>query len=401
MFGRSPPLQAMHNIADFELAARRRLPRGLFDYIARGVEDDLAVRGNRSAFAEICFRPRVLADVSQRQQNVRILDRDYHLPLGIAPMGPPSFLWYEGELALARAASRLGIPMVLSSASSLSMSKVMQAGGDGDKWFQLYMSGDRSLSLQLVEKAYRAGFGILVFTVDSIVPPNREFAVRSGYTVPPKFSPRVALEALSSPRWLAGTMFRHLLDGGLPAMADYPLPDPGNPLKDGIPLKDDSISWETLRTIRKAWPGKLVVKGVLDPRDAVTCADAGADAIIVSNHGGLVLDGSMATIEALPAIAAAVGQRLEIYLDGGIRRGSDVVKAIALGAKTVFLGRSALFALAAFGEAGVVRALELLQGEIDRTMASLGCSALSELTRNHIVLPGDRYQGLAARGDDR
>lgn len=392
----SPTLRTMHNSADFEAAARCRLPRGLFDYIARGAEDDLAVRANRSAFEDIRLRPRVLTDVSRRRLGVRILGREYGLPLGVAPMGPPSFLWYRGELALARAASRLEIPMILSSASAVSMYDMMRAGGDGSKWFQLYVSGDRSLSLQLVEKAHNAGFGALVFTVDSIVSPNREFAVRSGYTIPPKLSARVAIEALSSPRWLLGTMGRYMLNGGLPGMVDYPLPDPRNPMKLGIPLKDDSISWETLGTIRKAWPGKLIVKGVLDPRDAVACADIGADAIIVSNHGGLVLDGAMATIEALPAIADAVGRRIEIYLDGGIRRGSDLIKALALGAKAVFLGRTLLFALAAFGEAGVVRALELLHSEIDRTMASLGCSEFSELTRDHIALPGDRYTNRSA-----
>jgi len=391
MFYRPPPLQAMHNIADFEAAARRRLPRGLFEYIARGAEDDLAVRANRDAFEDIRFRPRVLADVSRRRLDARVLDRQFALPLGVAPTGPPSFLWYQGELALARAASRMAIPMILSSASAMSMDTVMRSGGEGAKWFQLYMSGDRALSLALVDKANRVGFDALVFTVDSIVSPNREFAARSGYTVPPKINPRIAVEALASPRWLAGTIGRYVLEGGLPAMVDYPLPDPRDPLKHGIPPKDDSISWETLRTIRKAWPRKLIVKGILDPRDAMACADAGADAIIVSNHGGLVLDGAMATIDALPAIAESVGERIEIYLDGGIRRGSDVIKAVALGAKAVFLGRALLFGLAAFGEAGVVRALELLRAEMDRTLASLGCSAVGELTRDHVVLPGDRY----------
>lgn len=381
----------MHNIADFEAAARRRLPRGLFAYVARGAEDDLAVRANRDAFAEIRFRPRVLADVSRRRLHTRILGREQGLPLGVAPTGPPGFLWYQGELALARAAAHLAIPMILSSASTISMAELMRAGGEGAKWFQLYMSGDRALSVALIDKASRAGFEALVLTVDSIVSPNREFAAKSGYTVPPKITLRIAMEALASPRWLMGTIGRYLLAGGLPRMVDYPLPDPRDPLKHGIPLKDDSISWDTLRTIRKRWPGKLIVKGVLDPRDAMACADAGVDAIIVSNHGGLVLDGAMATIEALPAIADAVGQRIEVYLDGGIRRGSDVIKAVALGAKAVFLGRSLLFALAAFGEIGVIRALELLRGEMDRTLASLGCSELSELTRDHVVLPGERY----------
>ncbi|MFC3425178.1 alpha-hydroxy acid oxidase [Rhizorhabdus histidinilytica] len=390
MFGFPPSLETMHNIADFEAAARRRLPRGLFDYIARGAEDDRTLRANRRGFEEIGLRPRILADVSRRRLDARILGRDHRLPLGIAPTGPPGFLWHKGELALARAAAALDVPLVLSCAATVPMERVIEAG-HGAKWFQLYMSGDRALSLRLIEKARRTGFDALVLTVDSIVSPNREFAAKSGYTVPPKVTPRIALEAIASPRWLIGTIGRYMLDGGLPTMVDYPLPDPADPMKGGVPLKDDSISWETLAEIRALWPGKLIVKGVLDPRDAVACADAGADAMIVSNHGGLVLDGGLATIEALPAIAAAVGPRLEIYLDGGIRRGSDVIKALALGAKAVFLGRALLFALAAFGETGVVRALELLGKEIDRTLASMGCSSLDELDRNHVVLPGERY----------
>ncbi|MES2450122.1 MAG: alpha-hydroxy acid oxidase [Pseudomonadota bacterium] len=391
MFGRPAPLKTMLNIADFETAARRRLPHGLFEYVARGAEDDRAVHANRSAFEDIRFRPRILADVSKRQLDAPLLGTRYEVPLGIAPMGPPSFVWYRGEIALAHAAAAAGIPMILSSASAVSMSDVVRAG-DGQKWFQLYMSGDRALSLRLIERARTLGFGALVLTVDSIVSPNREFATRSGYTVPPKITPRIAVEALMSPQWLFGTIGRYMLDGGLPAMVDYPVPNPADPLKDGVPLKDDSISWETLAIIRDLWPGKLIVKGVLDPRDAVACADAGADAVIVSNHGGLVLDGAMATIDALPAVAAAVGDRIEVYLDGGIRRGSDVVKALALGAKAVFLGRSLLFALAAHGEEGVVHALRVIRSEIDRTMASLGCSRIADLTRDHVVLRGDRQR---------
>lgn len=391
MFGQPPSLRAMHNIADLEAAARRRLPRGLFDYVARGAEDDRTLTANRRGFEEIGLRPRILVDVSRRRLDTDILGRKHPLPLGIAPTGPPSFLWHRGELALARAAAALDIPLALSSAAAVPMEQVATAAGNGAKWYQLYMSGDRQSSLRLIDKVRRVGFDTLVLTVDSIVSPNREFALKSGYTVPSRVTPRIALEAIASPRWLAGTIGRYMLEGGLPTMVDYPLPEPANPLKGGIPLKDDSINWETLAEIRKLWPGKLVVKGVLDPRDAIACADAGVDAVIVSNHGGLVLDGAMATIEALPAIAAAVGPRIEVYLDGGVRRGSDVVKALALGAKAVFLGRPLLFALAAFGEAGVVRALELLRDEIDRTMASMGCASLDQLNRDHVVLPGDRY----------
>ena len=376
----------MHNIDDFRAAARRRLPRGLFDYIDRGAEDDLAVHHNRRAFERLKLRPRVLAGAGDRRLETHLLGRSQALPFGIAPTGPASFLWHHGEIALARAASRLDVPLVLSCAAGVPMEKVVRDGGAGSKWFQLYISGDRALSLATLERAQAAGFGALVLTVDSIVNPNREFSLRSGYTIPPRFSPRVALEALTSPRWLLGTIGRYYLEGGLPGMSNYPLPDTLDALA-RIPLKDDTIDWRTLQEIRAAWPRKLVVKGVLDPRDALTCAECGVDAIIVSNHGGLVLDGAMATIDALPDIVDAVGEQAEVYIDGGIRRGSDIVKALALGAKAAFVGRATLYALAAFGEAGVVRALELLRDEIDRTLASLGCPRLADLSRDHVVRP--------------
>lgn len=380
-------LRRIHNISDFREAARRRLPRGLFDYIDRGSEDDLGLRHNRDAFEQIRFRPRVLAGVAQRRQAIELFGRRHALPFGIAPTGPASYLWHRGEIALARAASRLEAPFILSCAAGVPMREVAAEGGDGAKWFQLYISGDRARSMQAIGEARAAGFDALVFTVDSIISPNREFAAKAGYTVPPRLSPRVAAQAVTSPRWLVGTIGRYLIQGALPATPNYPLEIMPGDGAGGTALKDASIGWDTLREVREAWPGKLIVKGVLDPRDAVACADAGADAVIVSNHGGLVLDSAMATIEALPAIADAVGDRIDVFLDSGVRRGSDIVKAMGLGAKAVFVGRATLYALAAFGEAGVVRALELLRDEVDRTLASIGCTDINSVSRDHLILP--------------
>ncbi|MFM0348205.1 alpha-hydroxy acid oxidase [Paraburkholderia sp. RL17-347-BIC-D] len=374
-----------YNIEDFREAARRRLPRGLFDYIDRGNEDDVALRHNRSAFAKIKLLPRILAGVGDRDLSAEVLGHRHSLPFGIAPTGPAGYVRYKGEIELARAASRVGVPFILSCAATVPMEEVIRDGSDGAKWFQLYLSGDRLLSMRTIDRAWAAGFKTLVFTVDSIVSPNREFAARSGYTVPPRVRPGIVLDAMLSPKWLVSTWGRYMLNGGLPQMMNYPLPDVGSIGQSAPPLKDDSIDWETLAEVRAAWPGKLVVKGVLNPQDAVACAEAGADAVIVSNHGALLFDSCVSTIDSLGPVVDAVGGRIEVYLDSGIRRGSDIVKALALGAKAVFLGRATLYALAASGESGVVRALELLRDEVDRTLACLGVASISHLSRRHIV----------------
>lgn len=378
-----------YNIGDMRLQARRRLPRGLFDFIDRGSEDDVALRNNESAFRRIKLRPRVLKDVSERRQDIEFFGRRQSSPLGIAPTGPAAHMWYDGELALARAASRFQIPLVLSNAAATPMEQVVSKGGTGPKWFQLYMTGDRPRSIQTVHRARQAGFETLVLTVDSVFAANREFVLRSGYTVPFRLNPLLALDVALHPRWLVGTLGRYLMGGGLPLMVNYPVGDTRNPAASGVKMKDDSMTWETVRMLRDLWPGKFVIKGIVDPRDATAAAAAGVDGIIVSNHGAVMLDSSMATIDALPDVVKAVDGRLPIFLDGGVRRGSDVVKALALGARAVFVGRATLYALAAFGEEGVVRALEILRDEIDNTLAALGCSSIDALTREHVVLPTD------------
>jgi isopentenyl diphosphate isomerase/L-lactate dehydrogenase-like FMN-dependent dehydrogenase len=362
------------DIEDLRKMARRRLTRGLFEFIDRGSEDDLALHHNRAALERIKFRPRILNDVSRRDPSITLFGRQQTLPLVIGPTGPAGYVWFRGEVALARAAASANIPFTLASNSNTSMETVLADGG-GQQWFQLYVWRDLEASLQAVERARDAGFAALVLTVDSIVRYNRKWDTRNGMAFPVRFTPRNVLDALTHPRWLFGTMGRYVLaEGGLPRYVNIAAVE-------GVPLarmrehlvKNDTMTWDFLRRIRDLWPRTLIVKGVLDPRDAEKIADCGADGVVVSNHGGIANDASLAPIDALPAIASAVGKRLTVIVDSGFRRGSDVLKAMALGAHAVMLGRATLYGSAAAGEAGARRALEILHEEICRTMAVLGC----------------------------
>jgi isopentenyl diphosphate isomerase/L-lactate dehydrogenase-like FMN-dependent dehydrogenase len=373
------------NIAEFRLTARRRLPKGLFEFIDRGCEDDVAERGNRTAFEALRLRPRILAGASPRSLDTQVLDEKFALPIGIGPVGVAGQVWHRGEIALARAAASMQVPFVLSGATSVSLEEVMRDGGQGRKWFQLYVSGDRDRSLQLIRRVHEAGYTALFLTVDSLVPYNREFAVRSGFNIPFKLRPSGAWDIFTHPRWLFGTIGPCLASGGLPQPVDYPMPAPGSCEGKRVALKDDSLDWNFLKSVREIWPAKLIVKGVLDPRDAELCAKHGADGLVVSNHGGISLDSAVAPIDALPDIVSAVGGGMSIMLDGGVRRGSDVIKALALGADLILLGRAPLYALATAGEAGVVRALTILKEEMDRILAQIGCRTIDDLAADYVV----------------
>jgi isopentenyl diphosphate isomerase/L-lactate dehydrogenase-like FMN-dependent dehydrogenase len=269
------------------------------------------------------------------------------------------------------------------------MEKVAAEAG-GRLWFQLYMWPDRSLSHKLVERAKAAGYEGLVVTVDGPVAGNREYNLRNGFTVPFTFTRRNVTDVLMHPRWFLGVLARYVLTTGMPRYENYP-----SELKQRITaapmgrsmLKSDSLNWEDLRALRKMWPGKLMVKGVLHPQDAVLAADCGADAVIVSNHGGRNLDSSMAPIDVLPEIADAVGDRITVIVDSGFRRGSDVVKALALGAKAVLIGRATLYGIAAGGHAGAARAIAIFREEIDRVLALVGCRSVAELGPQYLQMP--------------
>ena len=370
-----------YNIADLREQARRRLPKGIFEFLDRGAEDELSLRDNRAAFRRIRLKPRVLRDVSSRSQEIVLFGRTHKMPIGIAPTGVAGLLWYEGELALARAAAAAGIPFTLATGSMTAMEKVAEEAG-GTLWFQLYMYRDRSLSHNLVERAKAAGFEGLVVTVDTPVYSNREYNVRNGFAIPMNYGLRSTIDVLTHPRWFIPVLMRYLATTGMPRHQNAPIKVKGQvtlpPMGRSFPL-NDSLTWDDLRALRKMWPHALMVKGILHPQDAMLAADCGADAVIVSNHGGRVVDGSTAPIDALPEIVEAVGKRMAVVVDSGFRRGSDVIKALALGASAVLIGRSTLYGTAAAGEAGAARAIALFREEIDRVLALIGCSTVGKL----------------------
>lgn len=369
-----------YNIADLREKARRRLPLGIWEYAERGTEDECGMARNRAALDAVTFRPRVLRGVHRVDTRANLLGHDSAFPLAVAPTGAAGLLWYQGDLALARAAARAGVPFTISSASTMDIEQIAQAGGR--LWFQLYLWEDRELSLAVVDRARAAGCDVLFVTLDLPVTPNREYIQRNGFGTPFKLNARNTLDVLTHPRWLLGTMGRYQVTGGIPTQANLPDRLRAKITKGAPPgalFKQDDLDWDGLMAIRDRWPGKLLLKGVLHPEDARLALAAGVDGVVVSNHGGRAFDGSIATIEALPGIVEAVGGRMAVLLDSGIRRGSDIARALALGADGVLAGRAPLYGLAAAGEAGVSRALELLRSEFARSMAMLGARSVAEL----------------------
>jgi isopentenyl diphosphate isomerase/L-lactate dehydrogenase-like FMN-dependent dehydrogenase len=369
-----------YNIADLRERARRRLPLGIWEYAERGVEDECGMARNRAAFDAITFRPRVLRGVQQVDPSTELFGKALPFPLVVAPTGAAGLMWHKGDRALAAAAAKAGVPFVISSASTMDLEQIAVAGGR--QWFQLYLWEDRSLSQAVVDKAWALGCEALFVTLDLPVPPNREYIQRNGFGTPFRLNARNTLDVLTHPRWLAGVMGRYILEGGIPTQANLPDRLRAKVTKGAPPgalFKQDDLDWDGAQALRDRWPGKFVLKGVLHPEDAERALAMGADGIVVSNHGGRALDCSIATIDALPAIREAVGGKMTIFLDSGVRRGSDVVKAVGLGADAVVAGRAPLYGLAAFGEAGVARAIELLRSETVRTMAMLGARNLAEV----------------------
>ena len=380
-----------YNIHDLRDMARRRLPKGVFEFVDRGTEDDNAVANNRAALERIRFRPRTLVDVSKRDQSITLFGKKQPLPFCVGPTGTAGLLWYGGEVGLARAAAQAGIPFTVGTNAMTSMEEIAEQAG-GTLWFQLYVWQDRSLSHKIVERAKGVGFEALMVTVDGAVPSNREYNYRNGFEIPIHFNARNVADVLSKPGWLASVFLRQVLARGMPRFENFP-PDVMHGLmartvKKNI-LKNESLNWDDVRELRKRWPRTLMVKGILSPQDAVKAADCGADAVIVSNHGGRNLDYSIAPIDALPDIVDAAGKRLTVIMDSGVRRGSDVVKALALGAKSVFVGRAPLYGVAAHGEPGAARAIEILREEVGRVMALLGANAVAELDRRFLHLTAD------------
>jgi L-lactate dehydrogenase (cytochrome) len=379
-------LRRILSLDDFEAAARRHLPRPIFGYVSGGVETNASVRDNRSAFEEYGFVPRVLVNVSGRSQSTELLGHTYAAPFGIAPMGISALSAYRGDLVLARAAGRANIPMVMSGSSLIRLEEIAEA--NPASWFQAYLPGEPERILALLERVERAGYGTLVLTVDTPVMANRENNVRTGFSTPLRPSLRLAWDGMIRPNWTLNTFLRTLVRHGMPHFENS-YAERGAPILSKSVMRDfrakDHLNWEHFDLIRKRWKGRLVVKGIMAKEDAIIARDRGADGIVVSNHGGRQLDGTVSPLRVLPGIADAVGPMIPVMLDGGIRRGSDVLKAIALGARFVFVGRPFNYAAAVAGEAGVTHAIAILSEEMNRNMGMLGINSLADMRADKLL----------------
>jgi len=379
------------NIEDLRRLAKLRLPKVVFDYLDGGAEDEITLQENCRAFHDLTFRPRMAVALEQVNLATRVLGTDVALPLLLAPVGYSRMMHPAGEVAAATAAGAFGTGYILSTISGHKLESVKGATS-GPAWFQLYLLGGREAAEESLERAHRAGFSALVVTVDTAVSGMRERDWRNGMAqlladdllskLP--FLPNI----VAHPWWLAA----FLVDGGMPKLYNVVIPGKGPmPLTDvAAALKRSVVTWSDLRWIREQWKGPIVIKGILTGEDARRAVDHGAHAIVVSNHGGRQLDCVSATIRALPEIVTAVGGQIEVLMDGGIRRGSDIVKALCLGARAVLIGRAYAYGLAAAGEAGVRRALEILREDLERTMRLLGCADVKELDSSYLEARGER-----------
>jgi (S)-mandelate dehydrogenase len=372
------------NLGDFRRRARRRLPRLVFDYLEGGADAESCLQRNRCAIEALRLRPRLLSNVATIDTSIELFGQRLPLPLAIGPIGLNALFWPDGDVALARAAAKAGIPFALSTASNARLERIPQEAG-GVNWFQLYVMGDRELAERMMKRASDAGFSALILTADVPVSGYRERDARNGFRLPFKYSPGLVFDAACHPRWLMG-----LLRGGMPAFANLSHPDAG-PVSAQTQAAlltrtmDRTLTWNSLQWVRRHWPGPLMIKGILDPQDARRAVDGGVDAVIVSNHGGRQLDCAQATIEVLPQVLAAVGGRVPVLVDSGFRRGSDVVKALALGARAVLLGRAALYGLAADGERGAGEVLRMLAEDLARTMTLMGAASIGQLTPDRVL----------------
>ncbi|HYS26398.1 MAG TPA: alpha-hydroxy acid oxidase [Vicinamibacterales bacterium] len=367
---------------DFEAPARRYLPRPMYGYVSGGAETNASLRANRAAFDDFALLPRVLVDVSARSTKTTLFGRAYDAPFGIAPMGGSSMAAYLGDIVLARSAAAANIPMIMSGASLTRLEDVRAAGRTS--WFQAYLPGDDAAITTMVERVERAGFDTIVLTVDVPVGANRENNVRSGFNRPLRPTLRLAWDSVLRPRWLVGMFLRTLVTHGMPHFENTGTRAPLiTSTAERYSGPRDKLSWAHVALMRRIWKGRLVLKGVLDPQDARLARESGVDGVIVSNHGGRQLDGAIAPLHALPAVAAEAGG-MTVMMDSGIRRGTDALKALALGAHFVFVGRPFLYAAAIAGDAGVRHAIKLLREEVDRDMALLGITSLSQMTRERL-----------------
>jgi isopentenyl diphosphate isomerase/L-lactate dehydrogenase-like FMN-dependent dehydrogenase len=378
------------NIEDLRRAAKRRLPRVVFDYIDGGAEAELTLRANCRAFEAVTFRPCCAVATPACDLRTTVLGTPLSMPLILAPVGSSRLIYPRGEEVAARAAGAAGIAYALSTLSGCRLEDVA-AASKGPVWYQLYLVGGRDCALSAIERAGGAGFSALVVTIDTAVAGMRERDFRNGVKelLSGKLGSMLPFvgQLLTKPRWLMS----FLADGGLMKFPNVVIPGEGPMTYADVTtaLEQSMVSWQDLRWIREAWSGRIVIKGVHTADDARRAVDAGADALVVSNHGGRQLDGVAPTLWMLPEVLTAVDDRIEVLLDGGIRRGSDIVKALCLGARAVLAGRAYAYGLGAAGEAGVARAVEILRADLVRTLKLLGCASIAELDQSYIDVPAD------------
>ncbi|HEX3995881.1 MAG TPA: alpha-hydroxy acid oxidase [Acetobacteraceae bacterium] len=389
-------LDDCYNVFDLRDAAKRKLPKAMFEFVDRSTEDEIALRNNRAAFEKIRLRHRALVDVSGRSTKTTLFGKEISAPMAIAPTGAAGLCWYEGELELAKAAAKMKIPFTLATGAMTSMEKIAREA-NFRLWFQLYVWKQRDLSYQLIERAKNNGFEALIVTTDTIVPPNREYNAKNGLDLP--FTPtlRFTRDILQRPGWFANVLLKYLTTIGMPRNENYPEPYRrkigDDPYRHEM-MRQDSLNWDDIKIFRDMWPGILMLKGINRPDDALKAVSAGVDGIVVSNHGGRNMDSAAATIDMLPEIAEAVGDKITVLLDSGVRRGSDIVKAMALGAKCVLTGRATLYGTAVGGEAGASKAINIIRTEMDKTMAYTGCNRVDEITTD--IFFGDRESNRLA-----
>lgn len=394
-----PDFTSIHSVEDFRRLAARRLPKPVFDFIDGGAEDEVAVRYNRAAFERVRFRPRTVVDVTKRSLEVDLLGKRTAAPIAIAPMGSLSSFAPQAEIAMARACAAAGVPYGLSTAAAVSIDRLREEVPDARLWFQLYVFNDERVNRAMVERAQRAGYEALLVTTDTHMPPKRERDRRNGFSLTLKKTPTNIAHVLSHPRWVWDILLRQ----GLPRMEiiEAEVPEVRDHLA-GVKYfqtsRRASFDYGHIRELRRIWKGPLLIKGVMRPDEAEQALAAGADGIIMSNHGGRNLDHAAAPFEMLPEVADAVGKRMTILVDSGFRRGTDVAKALAFGAHGVLFGRPAAFAVAAGGEAGVGHFLGLMKDELDRVLGYLGVNSPDQLGRDHLLIdrlpPGHNAPGL-------
>jgi L-lactate dehydrogenase (cytochrome) len=386
-------MQAITEIEDLRRLARARVPRMFYDYADSGSYTESTYRSNESAFERVRLRQRVAVDISQRSTRTRMLGEDVVMPVALAPTGLTGMQHADGEILAACAARDFGVPFTLSTMSICSIEDVA-AATQAPFWFQLYVMRQRDFMDRLIGRAQQAGCSALMLTLDLQVIGQRHKDIRNGMSAPPRFTPATVLDLMRHPRWCLGMLgtrrrqFGNLIGhiGGVDNLGS---------LSAWIQQQfDPALNWNDVEYVKRRWGGKLIVKGVMEPEDARRAVECGADAVIVSNHGGRQLDGAPSSLEALPAVAAEVASRTELWVDGGIRSGQSVLKALALGARGTLIGRPFLYGLGAMGQPGVRRCLEIIQKELDTTLGFCGCTRVEQLGRQVIY---DGAPGVVAR----